>query len=353
MSITCYCGIMGSGKTYECVSSVILPAISKGRRVVSNIDGLNENLIREYVSKKDSVDYDETGTICLCSHSDISQKNFFPVSQDDTYSFVRPGDLVCIDECYRFWGQGLKIFEEHKIFFREHRHFTNEKGLCCDVVLMTQDFSDLQRFLRNVIELRFEAKKLKALGAPRRYRLNMFEGKDRKPISYSIKDYKSEIFPLYKSYSTGQGIEDKVDSRQTVLTPRRLAFFGGFVLFLFLFGFYGFSNFFFSGKKPKNVSPRSGTPSMERPSRSGAERLPSPIVPVHTSFSKDWRISGVIRMSGSRYIVLQNKDGNLRFEHPQGFTGKGGAISGTVDGSTVTYWSGEFSDEKRSVGLGL
>lgn len=68
------------------------------------------------------------------------------------------------------------------------------------------------------------------------------------------------------------------------------------------------------------------------------------------NISKDWRIAGVVRFSGVRYIVLQNKDGNFRLEHPQGFTGKGGAMFGKINGSIVSYWSGDFEDDK---GLGL
>jgi zona occludens toxin len=43
MPITAYTGLMGSGKSYECVSSVIVPAIKKGRRVVTNVDGIDSD----------------------------------------------------------------------------------------------------------------------------------------------------------------------------------------------------------------------------------------------------------------------------------------------------------------------
>ena len=41
MSIKAYVGRMSSGKTYEVVSVVILGALARGRRVVSNIAGLD------------------------------------------------------------------------------------------------------------------------------------------------------------------------------------------------------------------------------------------------------------------------------------------------------------------------
>ena len=41
MAIKAYTGIMGAGKTYEVVSVVIFNALRAGRRVISNIAGLN------------------------------------------------------------------------------------------------------------------------------------------------------------------------------------------------------------------------------------------------------------------------------------------------------------------------
>ncbi|WP_081251346.1 zonular occludens toxin domain-containing protein [[Haemophilus] ducreyi] len=43
MSITAYVGIPGSGKSYEVVNSVIVAHFKKGRRIVTNIEGLDES----------------------------------------------------------------------------------------------------------------------------------------------------------------------------------------------------------------------------------------------------------------------------------------------------------------------
>ncbi|WP_001018315.1 zonular occludens toxin domain-containing protein, partial [Escherichia coli] len=48
MAISLYIGKQGSGKSYEIVKSVIIPAIAKGRRVVTNVYGLNEAGIHDY-----------------------------------------------------------------------------------------------------------------------------------------------------------------------------------------------------------------------------------------------------------------------------------------------------------------
>ncbi|EEQ6526573.1 hypothetical protein BHJ67_005029, partial [Escherichia coli] len=51
MAITAYIGVPGSGKSYEVVKSVIIPAVASGRRIVSNIYGLNYEAIVQYCHK--------------------------------------------------------------------------------------------------------------------------------------------------------------------------------------------------------------------------------------------------------------------------------------------------------------
>ena len=47
MAISAYIGIPGSGKSYEAVCNVIIPAFTSGRRVVTNIYGLQKDKITE------------------------------------------------------------------------------------------------------------------------------------------------------------------------------------------------------------------------------------------------------------------------------------------------------------------
>ncbi|MEI7352942.1 zonular occludens toxin domain-containing protein, partial [Pectobacterium parmentieri] len=47
MAISAYVGVPGSGKSFEVVRSVIIPAVAQGRRVVSNVYGLNPEKIYE------------------------------------------------------------------------------------------------------------------------------------------------------------------------------------------------------------------------------------------------------------------------------------------------------------------
>ena len=66
MPINAYTGLMGSGKSYECVSSVIVPAIKNGRRVVTNVDGIDSDAIRAYCQEKWNVAPDKLGEVVHC-----------------------------------------------------------------------------------------------------------------------------------------------------------------------------------------------------------------------------------------------------------------------------------------------
>jgi zona occludens toxin len=114
MAISVYTGLQGSGKSYEVVSEVIVPAIAQGRRVVTNVDGISDELIREYAAQKYKVDFEKLGSVVHVTNGDVFETKFFPYydskKESHTDTVVQPGDLVCIDEAWRFWpATGAKI----------------------------------------------------------------------------------------------------------------------------------------------------------------------------------------------------------------------------------------------------
>lgn len=223
MPINAYTGLMGSGKSYEVVSSVILDALSKGRRVVSNIDGLNFDNICQYLTTKRGIPKDQIGSVITVSNDQVKSPSFFFHGTEDQ-TIVQPGDLVCIDEAWRFWGAGEVVPEPHFIFFREHRHYADQQtNVCCDLVLMVQDISDLNRKLKAVVELTFRTKKHKSLGLSRHYVVSVYEGyrvNEKTLVNRLQKRYEPDIFPLYSSYAGGNGKEVVIDKRQNLLLSK-------------------------------------------------------------------------------------------------------------------------------------
>ncbi|MGL6044886.1 MAG: zonular occludens toxin domain-containing protein, partial [Vogesella sp.] len=155
MAINAYVGLQGSGKSFEVVSSVILDAVFQGRRVVTNVAGINEDRIHEYLVNKREADAEKLGQIIHVENDRILQPQFFPDEEKpELESVVLGGDLVAIDEAWRFWGTDSgKLTHEHMQFFRMHRHYVHaQTAVACDVVLMTQDITGLHRSVKNVVE---------------------------------------------------------------------------------------------------------------------------------------------------------------------------------------------------------
>lgn len=342
MPINTYTGLMGSGKSYECVSSVIVPAVKAGRRVVTNVDGIDSDAIRAYCHDKFGVPMEQLGEVVHCTNDDVPKASFLPHGQDvDT--FCKPGDIICIDEAWRFWGTDCKLLPEHKIFFREHRHFVHpDTKVCCDLVLMVQDITDLHRTLRVVVEVTFRTTKVKTLGWSKTYRVEMWEGykltaKGR--VSVQNKRYDDEIFPLYSSYTGGTGKELQVDSRQNVLRNPKLWFVAMGVVLLFSWGVYTILGFFDGSRAKANVA--AGKPSTSAP------QVVPPAAPGQTlataarlGVSSSWRLAGTFQAQGKQFVILEGQDGRVRLEHPSAFMHVGAAMVGEVDGQRVTVWSG-------------
>ena len=234
MAIIAYTGVMGSGKTYEAVSTAALTALKNGRRVVTNIRGFNFEAIRKYLGPFEDGAYLESGRVVVVPSSRLSEPNFFYDPESSAESVVKPGDLVLIDEAWATWPNGTKIPEEHQVFFRMHRHYVEQdSGLSCDVCIMIQDLAGLHRDIRGVLETNYKFTKLKSLGVSSRYRIEVYEGGTRQRemfVSSSIKKYDKAIFPLYQSYEGTVGHEGTVDKRQNLLANKWL-------LCVFIFGF--------------------------------------------------------------------------------------------------------------------
>jgi len=359
MPINVYTGLMRSGKSYEVVSEVILSAIFSGRRVVTNVDGISNDLIREYVAEKRGIDIEKLGHVVHVNNEDVKREDFFPYYDDakgtHTDTVVQPGDLVCIDEAWRFWpASGAKIHKNHQSFFLEHGHFTNEKtGVACDLVLMVQDMSTLNRFIRSVVAFSFRTHKKVSLGMGQTYSVNMWEGpKQIKAtlIGGWVRKYKKEIFPLYSSFKGGaDGKTVNVDARQNIFANKWLLIKFALCLFVALFSFYKVWNFFHpSDTKTKAVAASNSTVTASGMvgATGGSAQSNKSLVP---SFSDAWRITGSYSANGNVYVVLTNSTGQVRIESPSAFHNLGYAQIGEIDGSLVTAWSGATAVVRSSV----
>jgi zona occludens toxin len=352
MALLVYTGQPGSGKSYEVVLNVVIPAVKAGRRVLTNIDGMNSEAIRNYCVSEYSSDVNKLGSVVLLKQSDIASDNFFPHILDSEivpgHYIVSPGDVVCIDEGFKFWKEKLR--RSHLDFFREHRHFADPVSrFTCELVIMTQIFStDLHRDIRGIVSQNYVTYKAKAI-RDNLYTITQYDG-NKQTKGAKVRDwtrtYDPKIFPLYKSYFGGVGTESGLDSRQKFLNRAFLYKVGIFVLGA-AFIIYRLINFVYH---KVHVEPVTQAPSPARPGSAGSSS-PQPVQPgvpgaplaSPGGLSSEWRISGVMVVGGRRSVVLVGSSGRVRIEPTDAFVGEGASESGMVDGQKVTRFSGQVS----------
>lgn len=348
MPINAYVGLMGSGKSFECVRSVIVPAVLAGRTVVTNVDGINGDLIRQYCIDQLKGEADKLGQVRHCTNDDVSKPDFFPHG-NELPTFVQAGEIVCIDEAWRFWGAGKKILDEHAIFFREHRHYVNEKTkVSCDLVLMVQDINDLHRSLKAVVEITFKTTKLKSVGLTKCYRLEMWEGHKLTKsarLSTDQKKYDKKIFPLYSSYVGGAGVEMQVDKRQNVFTNTRLWLAIVSVSVLCAASVYTVYRTFNPVKKHDSETTEKSATKLQSNDRTAQKPVMS-----DSEYSEKWRYVGQFKnRDGLVMSVVSDQSGRVRMESPSVFTGSGNIAVGEVDHKKVTVWTGELMSKNQEV----
>lgn len=317
MAIKAYLGRMGSGKTYEVVSVVILAAVARGRRVVTNIAGLNIQAMVELLVSEGH-DAAKLGTVVVVSHLEVLQPNFWRTDKDGELGIeatIQPGDLVALDEIWRFWeGFAARNMPERVMnFFRMHRHFTHpETGVACDVALITQDIGDIARRVRAVIEECYRMEKLTAVGAAKRYRVDVFQGGKivRKPLRSIQRSYDPKFFPLYKSHSQakegGAGpVEENIDGRGNLLKGVLFKIILPLSIPVFIFAVWSVWSFLHPKDPKATASPAKGS----EPAKPGEQAKSGATVPAPApklEMADSWRVVGYYTVGDSVRVALSN-----------------------------------------------
>lgn len=348
MAISAYVGVPGSGKSYEVVKSVLLPAYLAGRRIVTNIEGIKEETFLEYALSNKKAKIDDLGAIIRVSDSDVMQDNFFPFKVIDESMNVetvcKAGDLIAIDELWRIWGSDSKIPDNHRSFIAEHRHFTDDKtGLCCDLVVINQAVTNLPRFLKDRIETTYRMSKHVALGLKSRYRVDVFNGiklfKSSKITSYQEK-YQKDIFKLYKSYDGVNGQESTTDKRQNILSNKRILFLAVFMLLMFVVSGFLVYRFFTSRQSAPTVTTQSPSITTNTSSQTNQSANNTTKNDNQPNMSNTWHIAGTLKQNGKSYVILMSNSGAMRLEPASQFMFSGLMLRGEIDGEIVTRFTG-------------
>lgn len=329
MTVSLYTGHVGSGKSYEVVKFVILPALERGRAVVSNIDGLNQQAISDYLEAQGC---EQPGDLVCVGREEMARSDFFPVRKaDGSYvasRWVPLGALVVIDEAHHLWGADNAVSKEHFVFLTEHRHITAEDGTACDLVLISQAVGQVALKVKRLIQFSVDCKQLRALGLTKKYSTCVYEGykqSGRFVMSRATKTYDPKIFKLYSSFAAKNGKVLNTDKRFSIWNNK--LFWMGFVVAVG--GLIGSVGYLVHSVSPKKAAPSVQTPAefvtgQVQPVAVGIVSAAVPGKPAGPSAGFDiggeskgpvsvWRIVGRAEFKGDTYAVLRRTGFPLRY----------------------------------------
>lgn len=336
MAISAYTGLPGSGKSYEVVNSVILRAVQRGRVVWTNIPVLIDGV-----------------------------KVFQHDPENPHWYLDAPGGaVVVIDECWRYWPSGTKaneIAERIGSFFAEHRHRTGN-GEETEIVLVTQDLSQIASSIRTLVSKTYRMRKLIELGLGSRYRVDVYSGAvtgQRPPAAQHVSGWRAkydpEGFKRYKSHT--QGDEAKAadaDARGTVWRRVEVLAIPLLVVGLF-FIVPGVTSAL--GAKDKTQQAVSGersdpprpvvrpqaqqTPQTPETSQKQPEAAPEPQASTGPKESKRWALIGVATTAdGHGVAYLDSATGRRRIPADLCSRNDVGDWTCVLDGELVAMWTG-------------
>ncbi len=345
---------MGSGKTYEVVSVVILEALRSGRRVVSNIAGLNADIMRDFLIAQGC---ENPGEVVHVDHVAVKKPDFW-LTDTGAAAFLQPGDLLALDEVWRFWeGLGPGPRDDRRPasvmnFIRMHRQFIHhETGVSCDMVIITQDVSDIHRSVKAVVEQTHLMTKLKMVGRSDKYRIDIFtKGRTTgKPLRQLFGTYEPEKFAFYKSHAMAVAggadpRELESDGRGNVLKSK---FFKVLIFAVPLLVILGGVAVFWSWDKMGEGAKLVPTAGAAKPAAIGAA-IPA-AQGVRDAQSSDYRIVGIYTVGHTVRAVLSDGQNTRYVVDPRSIKRTALTVELELpDGAIVTSWQAHVKYDRGS-----
>lgn len=347
MAITAIVGRPGHGKSYSATEIAIIPALSEGRPIYTNIPLRDETIESVYPWAK--VHYVE-----------LSQEQ---LNTPDFWQF-EPGALVILDELWRVWPSGLKankIPVYQLAFIKEHRHRTDENGRWQDIVLVTQNLSDIAAAVREMVETTVMCSQLQDVGASgwfvREYFTGPVKGCSGGPASLLVNNervkYDEKVYRFYVSNTQGKdtsiGPQGAKVVQQTIFKGWKFKAAVG-VLGLMVMGLIAGVWKTNQGIQTSREAARMQAPSapVAAPALPAPAPVPVPVAPppvvappvaVQPVPSERWRLAGVVRRPGGAVAMLTDGNRTRRIDYRE-HCREGAEISCTVAGELVASWTG-------------
>jgi zona occludens toxin len=187
-------GPSGGGKSYEACVFHVLPALNKGRKVITNLPV--------------NIDYYEAicpgaAELLEIRRDQGSIRAFSRVEHfgdDWRHPETGSGPLYVIDECHKAFPRGKtdQLVEE---WFAEHRHES------ADVLLITQSYGKISKAIVDNMQLIYRVRKATAFGSNSAYIRKVQDGIRGEVVNETVRRYDAKYFKLYQSHTKGGGEE--------------------------------------------------------------------------------------------------------------------------------------------------
>lgn len=346
MPIKAYVGQMRSGKTYEVVSNVILGGLRDGRRVVSNIAGLNYEAMRDMLLEE-GVPVEKIGELICVDHEQVAKPSFWRTDKDEAVGFepfIQLGDLLALDEVWRFWKKRGDIEPRAMNFIRMHGHMPHPvTGYVCEIALISQLISDINENVRGVIQETYRMTKLTAVGMDKRYRVDIFGGGSvsrREFLRQLQRTYETKYFALYNSHSQNKSgvsvVEKNIDTRANILRGALFKLVLPLALLLGIAAVWAVLRFFKSPASEKPDKPGQVAEQTAAPAGAAADK------PKKSGIDEVWRLSGFYQTGTRTAFVLLDASNRTRiFYDPPNFKLSGWQMDLALpEGGFATGYSG-------------
>ena len=343
MPLKSYVGLPRHGKTYEVVVNGILSALRQGRRVVSNIAGLNYEAMCQLLYAE-GIPQEKIGALVPVPHAQVEDPLFWRTDEDEGKgidAFIQPGDFVALDEIWRFFKKRGDIHPRAMNFFRMHGHFTHpETGFCCEVALISQSVNDVNENIKAVVEETYKMVKNTKLGSDKSYIVHVFQQGSvyKKDFIRTLppRIYQDKYFPLYKSHSQrkegdAEAVEKSPDKRGSILQGPLFKFGIPFMVILFGLGSFGLYRIL----HPKNLKKEEQAKEQKaQPAEQAQPAKPADNV------SHDWRLVGYLVSRNGIIVSLADASGNIRYlDNPPSLKFSPMQLEVVLpDGSIATTW---------------
>ena len=359
MAITAIVGRPGHGKSYSATEIAIIPALQEGRYIFTNIPLRDEAITRDFPTAR--VHYVE-----------LSAEQ---VSDPDFWQFA-PGALVILDELWKVWPSGLRanrIPPYQLAFIKEHRHRTDDDGRWQDIVLVTQNLSDIASAIREMVETTVICMQLQDMGAAgwfvREYYTGAIKGCESGPSEKLVNNervkYEQTVYQYYVSNTQGTktniGPQGAKVVKQTVWGGWK-AKAAGFILLAVLVALpfslwktkQGMDKIKEQSKASTHLEPANPEPIHTQPAVNHHPFSPPvpvqpepPPPPPQPEPSKEWRLSGRYRAAGPAMVMITDGTHTRRIPQAKYCRDEDGDIVCTIAGQVIASWTGNKPTDRQ------